>query len=132
MSVSFNLYYTYIFRVYEVRLRKQILSEHDVIIYHWTDSSTVLQCLQAAHNEQYVFVVNRAEEMLEISSMDQWRQVKGVKNPAVIGTRGMSMEGLKESLWLNLDYIAKHPTLMIAKQPVIQLLLARAHRDNLR
>ena len=38
--------------VYWVRLRKQILNEHDVKIdniYHWTDSSTVLQWLQAAH-----------------------------------------------------------------------------------
>ena len=33
--------------------------------------------------------------------MDQWRNVKGVENPADIGTRGMSIEGLKESVWLN-------------------------------
>ena len=33
--------------------------------------------------------------------MDQWRQVKDVKNPADIGTRVMSIEGLKESVWLN-------------------------------
>ena len=33
--------------------------------------------------------------------MDQWRHVKGIKNPADIGTRGMSIESLKESGWLN-------------------------------
>ena len=33
--------------------------------------------------------------------MDQWRHVKGVGNPADIGTQGMSIEGLKESVWLN-------------------------------
>ena len=90
--------------VYGVRLRKQILNEHDVKIdkiYHWTDSSTVLQWLQAAHKKQPVFVANRAAEILENSSMDQWRHVKGVENPADIGTRGMSIEGLKESVWLN-------------------------------
>ena len=90
--------------VYGVRLRKQILNELDVgidKIYHWTDSSTVLQWLQAAHKKQQVFVANRAAEILENSSMDQWRQVKGVENPADIGTRGMSIEGLKESVWLN-------------------------------
>ena len=90
--------------VYGVRLRKQILNEHDVKIdkiYHWTDSSTVLQWLQAAHKKQQVFVANRAAEILENSSMDQWRHVKGVENPADIGTRGMSIEGLKESVWLN-------------------------------
>ena len=61
----------------------------------------MLQCLQAAHKKQQVFVANRAAEILENSSMDQWRHVKGVENPADIGTRGMSIEGLKESVWLN-------------------------------
>ena len=90
--------------VYGVRLRKQILNEHDAKIdkiYHWTDSLIVLQWLQAAHKKQQVFVANRAAEILENSSMDQWRHVKGVENPADIGTRGMSIEGLKESVWLN-------------------------------
>ena len=70
-------------------------------IFHWTDSSTVLQWLQAAHKKQQVFVANRAAEILENSSMDQWRHVKGVENPADIGTRGMPIEVLKESVWLN-------------------------------
>ena len=90
--------------VYGVCLRNQILSEHDVRIdkiYHLTDSSTALQWLQAAHKKQQVFVANRAAEVLENSSTDRWRHLKGVKNPANIGTRGMSSKGLKESVWLN-------------------------------
>ena len=90
--------------VYGVRLRKKILNEHDVRIeklYHWTKSSTAIQWLQAAHKKQQVFVANRAAEILENSSMDQWRHVKGVENRADIGTRGISLEGLKESVWLN-------------------------------
>ena len=86
--------------VYGVRLRRQILREHDVRtdkIYHWTDSSTVLQWLQAAHKKQQVFVANRAAEILENSSMDQWRHVKGIENPADFGTRGMCIEGAKKS-----------------------------------
>ena len=70
-------------------------------IFHWTNSSTVLHWLQAAHKKQQVFVANRAAEILENSSIDQWRHVKGVERPADIGTRGMSIEGLKESVWLN-------------------------------
>ena len=87
--------------VYGVRLRKQILNKHDVRIdkiYHWTNSSTVLQWLQAARKKQQVFVANRAAEILENSSMDKWRHVKGVENPADIGTRGITIEGLKESV----------------------------------
>ena len=89
---------------YRVRLRRQILREHDVRIdkiYHWTDSTTVLQWLQSAQKKQQVFVANRSSEIQENSSMDQWRHVKGVENPADIGTRGMPIEGLKESGWLN-------------------------------
>ena len=33
--------------------------------------------------------------------MDQWRHVKSVENPADIGTRRMSIEVLKEFVWLN-------------------------------
>ena len=82
--------------VYGIRLRKQILNEHDVKIdkiYHWINSSTVLQWLKAVHKKQQVFVENRAAEILECSSMDQWRHVKGVENPADIGTPGMFIEG---------------------------------------
>ena len=89
--------------VYGVRLRRQISKEHVRIdkINHWTDSSTVLHWLQSAHKKQQVYVANRAAEILENTSMDQWRHVKGIKNPADIGTRGMSIEGLKESGRLN-------------------------------
>ena len=54
--------------VYGVRLRRPIMRKHDVKIfkiYHWTDSSTVLQWLQSAHKKQQVFVANRAAEILE-------------------------------------------------------------------
>ena len=90
--------------VYGVRLKRQILREHDVKIdkvYHWTDLSTVLHWLQSAHKKQQVFVANRAAEILESSSMDKWRHVKGIENPVDIGTRGMSIESLTGSVWLN-------------------------------
>ena len=90
--------------VYGVSLRRQILREYDVRIdknYHGTDSSTVLQRLQLAHKKQQVFAANKATVILENSSMDQWRHVKGIEKPADIGTGWMSMEGLNESGWLN-------------------------------
>ena len=42
-----------------------------------------------------IFVANRALEILGNSSMDQWRHVKGVQNPADIETRKMAIEGLR-------------------------------------
>ena len=56
--------------VYGVCLRKQKLCEPEVRIdkiYHWTNSSTVLQWLKAAHKKQQVFVA----EILENSSMGE-------------------------------------------------------------
>ena len=90
--------------VYGARLRKQILNRHDVRIektYYWTDSSTMLNWLQAAHKEHQEFVANRVAEKMENSTINQWRHVKVIKNPADIGTRGLLIEGLKESVWLN-------------------------------
>ena len=39
-------------------------------------------------------------EILENSTMVQWRHVKGVEKPAEMSTRGISIEGLKGSVWL--------------------------------
>ena len=89
--------------VFGVRLRELILEEHDNEvdqIVHWTDSTTVLQWLHASNNKQPVFVANRVAEILENSTIDQWRHVEGKMNPADIETRGMTVEALKESEWL--------------------------------
>ena len=86
--------------VFGVRLRELILEEHDIEvdqIVHWTDSTTVLQWLHASNNKQPVFVANRVAEIFENSTIDQWRHVEGKLNPADIGTRGMTVEALKES-----------------------------------
>ena len=90
--------------VYGVRLRNQILRKHVVkidTIYLCADSSTVLQWLHSVHKKQQVFIVNRAAEILENFSMNQWGHIKGIENPADIDTRGMSIEGIKESWWFN-------------------------------
>ena len=75
--------------VFGVRLRKPILEEHDFEvdrIIHWTDSTTVLHWLHASNTKQLVFVANRVAEILEKSTIEQWRHVDGKLNPADIGT----------------------------------------------
>ena len=89
--------------VFGVRLQELILEEHDFDldrIIHWTDSTTVLQWLHASNNKQPVFVANRVGEILENSTIDQWRHVEGKLNSADIGPRGMTVEALRESEWL--------------------------------
>ena len=56
---------------------------------------------QAAQMKQQVFVANRVAEILEHLSMDQWRHVKGVENPADIGTQGESNERFQMPAWLD-------------------------------
>ena len=89
--------------VFGVRLREPILEEHDfevIGIIHWTDSTTVLHWLHASNNKQLVFVANRVAEILEKSTIEQWRHVDGKLNPADIGTRGRTVLSPKESEWL--------------------------------
>ena len=90
--------------LYSVRLRQLISADHDIQIQtvtHWTDSMTVLQWLHSAHKRQQVFVANRVGEILDQSTVDEWRHVKGTMNPADIGTRGVTVSQLLESEWLN-------------------------------
>ena len=46
--------------------------------------------------QQTVFGANRVAEILENSTINQWRHVEGKLNPADIGTPGMTV-ALKES-----------------------------------
>ena len=90
--------------LYSVRLRTLIVKEHDLQIdsvTHWTDSVTVLQRLHSADKRQNVFVANRAAEILQSSTIDEWKHVKGELNPSDIGTRGTTIEKLIESEWLS-------------------------------
>ena len=177
------------------------MREHDVRIdkiFHWSDSSTVLQWLQST--SVFCQQVSRNTGKLFHGATE------GVENPADIATRGISTEGFRKSGWLNgpaclqtdeekwpkpwykvnedeaeqvtstvatetvldrliewrrynsfnqignfiaccmrlktkqaegklkhlnLDYNAKHPFLLTAKLPAVQLLSEKAHRDIL-
>ena len=57
----------------------------------WSDSTTVLQWIRHSDKKQQVFVANRVAEVLEATSVDQWRHVPGEINPADCGTRGLSL-----------------------------------------
>ena len=89
--------------LYSVRLRKLIIQEHDLpinCVTHWTDSVTVLQWLNSAEKKAECNVANRAAEILENSTIDEWKHIRGELNPSDIGTRGITIEKLSESEWL--------------------------------
>ena len=55
--------------------------------------------MHGADKKQPVFVANRVAEILDSSTIDQWRNVEGTLNPADIGTRGKSVHELEKSEW---------------------------------
>ena len=64
----------------------------------WSDSTTVLQWLRSSNRKQPTFVANRVE-ILDSSTVDQWRHIAGADNPADLGTRGLSIDELMQSDW---------------------------------
>ena len=109
--------------LYSVRLRKLIIQEHDLPINsftHWTDSVTVLQWLNSADKRQNVFVANRAADILENSTIDEWKHIRGELNTSDIGTRGITIEKLSDSeLLTGPSWLRDHPDdWPLSSQPV--------------
>ena len=61
----------------------------------------VLQRLHSAHKRQHLFEANTFGEILDQSTVDEWRRVKGTMNPADIGARCVTVSQLLESESLN-------------------------------
>ncbi len=86
------------------RLLDLIKKEHDWTfdkVFLWSDSTTVLQWIRSSHKKHPVFVANRLGEILESTSVDQWRYVPTDQNPADCGTRGLTVEELNKSHWIS-------------------------------
>ena len=98
--------------VMAVRLKEQIVKEHEMKIHSysfWSDSTTVLQWIHSSHRKQQVFVANRVAEILDTTVVSQWKHVSGINNPADIGTRAIKVDELKRSEWLTGPAWLKQP-----------------------
>ena len=47
------------------------------------------------------FVANRVAEILDRSTVDQWRHIAEADNSADLGVRGLSLNELMQSDWIN-------------------------------
>ena len=72
----------------------------------WTDNTTVLQYLNSS-DKLPVFVANRVDEILELTTVDEWHHVLSGDNPADTGKWGISLETLKDSSWVIAQSILK-------------------------
>ena len=63
-------------------------------------STTVIQWIRSSNEKQPTFVANRVAEILDTSTVDEWHHVEGAKNPADLGTRGLSFDDIANSNWI--------------------------------
>ena len=80
------------------------LEEHEITIgrvYRWSDSTTVIQRLDALDIKQQIFVANRIKEILENTKVGEWNHILDAQNPAHLDTRGMRVNEIVTSVWLN-------------------------------
>lgn len=78
------------------------LKLHKFNNYYWTDSTIVLSWLASRSSNWSTFISNRVAKIQRLSSMEEWRHVKGHENPADFASRGVTAEKLiTSSLWWN-------------------------------
>jgi hypothetical protein len=78
-----------------VRLFNNIIHEIDLPVertFFWSDSTLTYQYISNTKHRFKVFVANRVTEILETSTVEQWRLVPGELNPADILTRGVYIQ----------------------------------------
>ena len=68
----------------------------------WSDSRNVLAWIKANDRRYHVFVANRVAEIREATSPDQWRHVPSDLNAADGGSRGHTLDDLRDgSPWMS-------------------------------
>lgn len=76
----------------------------------WTDSLTVLQCIENEASRFKTFVANRVSFIREASEPSQWRYVGTSLNPADMASRGIKVENfMKKQNWIKgPEFLCKH------------------------
>ncbi|XP_058974501.1 uncharacterized protein LOC101888429 isoform X2 [Musca domestica] len=79
-----------------VRLKEAIVTSHDIKpnkITFWSDSKTVVRWIQSDCRIYKQFVSHRIAEILEHSTVEEWRWIPGSQNPADDATRPHQFSG---------------------------------------
>ena len=74
-----------------------------------SDSTTVIQWIRNSHKRQQVCIANRVSEVLETTTVHQWRHCPGDINPADDATRGISITDLTDTWFTGPSFLLKTP-----------------------
>ena len=90
--------------VISVKLSKIIRDELDWEVgrvFYWTDSTSVLKCINNESKRFHVFESNRLTIIHNGSEVSEWRYVNREENPADDGSKGLKLDSLiKNNRWL--------------------------------
>ena len=108
---------------------KESLELEDPSVTFWTDSTDVLHWIKNK-KQRKVFVHNRVATILQLTESERWNHVKGVENPADLGTRGISVQAMKESTdwWTGPSFLRQESTPSVTKEPT--RLSSEAQRED--
>ena len=82
-------------------IREDLEIEVDRVNY-WTDSTTVLKCLNNDSKRFHIFESNRLTVIRSGSSVSDWRYVNRDDNPADDASKGLRLDDMtRNSRWLN-------------------------------
>ena len=91
---------------------KPVLEELNIKIEkvtYYTDSKVVLAYIQNETRRFYAYVANRIQTIRKLSASTQWEYVETHCNPADLATRGLSVQNLTETAWLNGPEFLRNP-----------------------
>ena len=90
--------------VISVKLNRMIQEKMDIAvdsITYWTDSSSVLKCINNESKRFHTFESSRLTVIRNGSSVCQWRYVNSEDNPADDASKGLKLDAMvKNSRWL--------------------------------
>ena len=78
-----------------VQLRQKIIEELEYKVHSatfWTDSVSVLKCINNESKRFHTFKSNRLTTIRNGSSLSEWRNVKGEMNPANNASKGLKLD----------------------------------------
>ena len=110
---------------------KKILDIPDNDVHCWSDSSIVLSWLDGHARDYRIFITNRINRILQVTTPQSWKHIPTAENPADCASRGLMPEDLlNHSLWWDGPALLQEEPIAIPPQPPRKPLSAPEFRKT--